>query len=153
MEEALIDRQAMLIPSWDEWRVIERDFKLDGTPIGIRGQLTVLLQLLRNEANVEIGLIPPGPNRFNTKRVMPIVLVRLDGHRQRVHITSVKCTVCGRDGIVADPTEPDIYTGVADKYSAIDRARELPTLPCPKCGAILSRPAIWMRAAPDSGGR
>lgn len=72
-----------------------------------------------------------------------VVLYDFKTNLQRVHIERLTCKTCGWFGDTANPTDPSLYFGVSNRFEALNRAWEIPVVPCPKCGGKLPRNPIW----------
>lgn len=62
----------------------------------------------------------------------------------RVRIETVKCSACGWQGNIANPTLPDLYETLDNKYKLMKAGEQIETIPCPICNCLLERHAIWV---------
>lgn len=72
------------------------------------------------------------------------LLFEMNSKLQRVQIESVKCKECNWEGIIANPTIPELYYGCPDRWGALDEAYQIPIVHCPQCDSKLPRHAIWV---------
>lgn len=70
----------------------------------------------------------------------------------RVRIETTKCLVCGWQGSIANPTLPDLYETLDNKFELMKVATQIETIPCPNCNSLLRRHAIWVESSRKDGG-
>lgn len=105
------------------------------------------IRRLRDEASADprrlvLGLYGGGgPHGWSW---LPRVLFVRDEGPQRVFLEALTCGQCGWEGLTANPTVAELYVDVPDDIAELRKAAMIPKLPCPRCGAVLPRHAIWI---------
>lgn len=75
---------------------------------------------------------------------LPLLFLETEIGPIRVRIETTTCQECGWQGIIANPTLPDLYDTVNDKFNEMNKTVQLRTKRCPVCNAKLGRHAIWI---------
>ena len=68
--------------------------------------------------------------------------IKMDG--ERVILQYANCLKCDWNGIIANPTEPDLFLTLENRFDILKRMNQLPFCKCPKCGNEISSKAIWV---------
>lgn len=79
----------------------------------------------------------------STSAWIPMLFVRMQSQMVRVVTENAICSKCGWKGIIANPDLPWLFDGHPNRFEEIKLASKLQSVPCPHCGATLSRHAIW----------
>ncbi|MDL2301635.1 hypothetical protein LJC58_04680, partial [Lachnospiraceae bacterium OttesenSCG-928-D06] len=75
---------------------------------------------------------------------IPFIFYKLEEGWQRVGIEKTECTMCEWNGNIANPTLPDLYLMIPDRFELMRKSLELNQVTCPKCNNKLKRFAIWV---------
>lgn len=74
----------------------------------------------------------------------PILFMQKPDRIVRVGLENTRCPKCGWCGILATPAPPDLYENIPNKFEVMRQACNVQSVPCPHCGAKLSRIAVWV---------
>lgn len=80
----------------------------------------------------------------NTTKWVPCTIYKLEGIWKRVQLQNVHCLNCNWTGEAANPTSPELYELMTNRFEILEKMWELPFCVCPKCGGKLSTQAIWI---------
>lgn len=151
LETGVIDGQTLYFPSRDEWNTILESKDLDD--IEIPDRLVKRLNLMElpvvngyHELSLAGGIFGARSNFFF------YVLLDIGGSKQRISLNSISCNNCSWQGVFGDPFESENYLGVPsgeNRKMTLQKARELPRVPCPNCGEHFDRPAVWVGGLPS----
>ena len=78
-----------------------------------------------------------------SKRWIPCLVYKYKGEWRRVVLQYARCLKCDWRGSIANPTDPDLYITMKNRFDILKRVSQLPFLKCPKCGNEISCKAIW----------
>lgn len=78
------------------------------------------------------------------RKWIPCLIYDYEGEWRRVVLQYAKCLKCEWTGIVANPTNPDLYLTMKNEFQILKEMAKLPFLKCPKCRSELSTKAIWL---------
>lgn len=98
------------------------------------------LGMTKKHPEISLALHQYGYEKFG---LSPIIVLRIDGVLQRVHIERLTCGSCGSMWLSANPMLSELYsreTWVAETR----KAENYPVPPCPDCGTKLPRDTIWL---------
>lgn len=70
----------------------------------------------------------------------------MDDGLQRIQLETTECTNCGWRGTIANPTLPDLYLMLEDRFELMRKSAQLKKVTCPICNGRLKRDAIWVEA-------
>lgn len=65
------------------------------------------------------------------------------GSLQRIQLEMTECTNCSWRGTIANPTLPDLYIAIKDRFEIMRKCVQLKQATCPICNGKLKRDAIW----------
>ena len=68
----------------------------------------------------------------------------------RVRIEYTVCPYCGWKGQIANPTLPDLYETLENKFDLLQTASQIKSLPCPRCNKNLCRHSIWVETSSNT---
>ncbi|MCB5951016.1 hypothetical protein LI951_02940 [Enterococcus sp. BWT-B8] len=74
---------------------------------------------------------------------LPMLFFDVSGQWQRVHLENSFCTNCNWKGIIANPTDPDLYLALPERFELMRKSAELKRATCPVCQGEIARFAIW----------
>jgi hypothetical protein len=146
IEHCYIDGQHIIIPSLEDWKLLQIDPVIDGDKVfGIdTSWFWSTLEFINKYPELQIGL---GYASTTWREWGPYVFLHIDSTIQRVHLEVLNCDFCGWKGKSANPMVLDPYLGegVQGKYIQLIRAADkYPIHPCPSCGQRLPRHPIWV---------
>lgn len=75
----------------------------------------------------------------------PVLFYESDIGWIRVRIELIECLNCRWKGNVANPSLPDLYDTVENKFEEMKVVQQLNFLKCPECNSKLKRDAIWLK--------
>lgn len=78
------------------------------------------------------------------RKWIPCLIYNYAGEWRRVILQYANCLKCNWTGNVANPTDPDLYFTMKNKFQILKEMNKLPFLKCPKCGSEISTKAIWL---------
>lgn len=139
--QVMIDGELMVVPDTRGWLSLLRDPTIDGLPLAVPGLLWWNLAVVQYYPEVCIGLRRFGPP-LNTW--IHCGLLQTNDGWQRVHLETLDCTICGWQGITANPAVFDIYLGAPDPRAALKASAKYPVVACPRCGSPFPRLPIWV---------
>ncbi len=84
----------------------------------------------------------PMKNKRNTW--IPHLFYILERGLQRVQLETTECTNCDWRGTIANPTLPDLYIALKDRFEIMRKCTQLKQVACPICNGKLERYAIWV---------
>ncbi len=82
--------------------------------------------------------------RKDNKEWLPCIVYIYQKEWRRVSLQYANCLKCNWHGIIANPTDTDLYATMENRFDIIKKIYELPFLNCPLCGNELSSKAIWI---------
>lgn len=68
----------------------------------------------------------------------------MDEGLQRIQLETTECTNCNWRGTIANPTLPDLYIMLEDRFELMRKCAQLKQVTCPICNGKLKRDAIWV---------
>jgi hypothetical protein len=75
---------------------------------------------------------------------IPFLFYEVNEGWQRVAIERTECTKCGWEGNIANPTLPDLYLTLPERFELMSESTDLERVGCPNCNGKLKRFAIWV---------
>lgn len=78
------------------------------------------------------------------KKWIPCLIYKYQGEWRRVLHQYANCLKCDWIGNVVNPTDPDLYITMENRFEILNKMAQLPFLKCPKCGSEISTKAIWL---------
>lgn len=85
--------------------------------------------------------IKRGKERFF---LFPVLFYKTVSGWVRVRIETTKCSRCDWHGRIANPTLPDLYETLDNRFELMKAASQMGAVLCPKCNNPLERHAIWI---------
>lgn len=79
----------------------------------------------------------------NSKKWIPCLIYRYKDEWRRVVIQYANCLKCDWNGSIANPTDPDLYITLENRFDIMKKMNQLSFCKCPKCGSEISGKAIW----------
>lgn len=79
-----------------------------------------------------------------SRRWIPCLAYRYEGVWRRIVIQYAQCLQCNWTGNVANPTDPDLYITMENRFKILNEMARLSFLKCPKCRCEISTKAIWL---------
>ena len=76
--------------------------------------------------------------------ILPMLFYIINNEYVRVRIEYIKCSNCGWEGNIANPTLPDLYEFIPNRFNQMEKGYNIPTVNCPNCENLLERYAIWV---------
>lgn len=83
------------------------------------------------------------PVNFRVTKWLPCLIYKYEGKWRRVQLEYANCLKCDWKGIVANPTNPELFFALKDEFEVMHNMNKLPFCKCPKCRGGISRKAIW----------
>lgn len=74
---------------------------------------------------------------------IPCLVYKYKDEWRRVILQYANCLKCDWNGSIANPTEPDLYITLENRFDILKKMNQLPFCKCPKCGNEISSKAIW----------
>lgn len=84
------------------------------------------------------------PTHTSIVRWIPCLIYKYAGEWRRVVIQYANCSRCNWTGTIANPTEPDLYITLENRFEVMRQMAQLCYCRCPRCGGGLSSRGIWM---------
>lgn len=109
---------------------------------GMFSMLSKDLAFMCNHVGFAIAFRPVGKNE--TKQWIPCMLYKYEGAWRRVLFQCAHCLKCDWRGSIANPTDPDLYITMNNRFAILKEMNQLTFCQCPKCGGELSGKAIWI---------
>ncbi len=78
------------------------------------------------------------------RKWIPCLIYKYQGEWRRVLHQYANCLKCDWTGNVVNPTDPDLYITMGNRFEILNKMAQLPFLKCPKCGSEISTRAIWI---------
>lgn len=75
---------------------------------------------------------------------LPCVVYLFCKEWRRVSLQYTNCSKCNWKGIIANPTDTDLYITMESRFDILKKMYELPFLKCPLCGKEILGKAIWI---------
>lgn len=85
-----------------------------------------------------------------SKRWIPCLVYKYKGEWRRVVLQYASCLKCDWNGSIANPTDPDLYITMKNRFDILKKVNNLPFLKCPKCGNNITSKAIWVDNKSDT---
>ena len=79
-----------------------------------------------------------------TSKWIPCLIYRYEGEWKRVVLQYANCLMCEWAGCIANPTDPDLFITLKNRFEILRNLDKLPFCKCPKCGSEISSKAIWV---------
>lgn len=79
----------------------------------------------------------------NSKKWIPCLIYRYKDEWRRVEIQYANCLKCDWNGSIANPTDPDLYITMENRFDIMKKMNQLSFCKCPECGSEISSKAIW----------
>lgn len=76
--------------------------------------------------------------------LLPVLFYKTVSGWVRVRIETTKCTICDWHGRIANPTLPDLYETLDNRFELMKEVSQMESILCPKCNNSLERHAIWI---------
>lgn len=76
--------------------------------------------------------------------LLPVLFYKTESGWVRVRVETTKCTICDWHGSIANPTLPDLYETLDNRFELMRAASQMESILCPKCNNSLERHAIWI---------
>lgn len=74
------------------------------------------------------------------------LFLKMDEGWQRIVLETTGCTNCNWQGIIANPTQPDLYLSLSKRFEIMNKSTQLKQVTCPICNGKLKRFAIWVES-------
>ncbi len=100
------------------------------------------LEFICSHVGFSIAFRPVGKN--DNKQWIPCMLYKYEGEWRRVLFQYAHCLKCDWCGNIANPTDPDLYITMNNRFEILKKMNQLSFCQCPKCGGQLSSKAIWI---------
>lgn len=113
---------------------------IEDQPIRAMDMVCNMIEFVQTHKSFSLAFYPLGKH----KMWMFCLLFYTGEDLQRVQIENTRCDNCNWEGIIANPTIPELYFGCPNEWEALNRAYESPKVNCPSCNGTLSRHAIWI---------
>lgn len=81
---------------------------------------------------------------INSVKWIPCLIYKYKGEWRRVIIQYANCLTCDWRGNIANPTDPDLYITLENRFEILKKMNKLSFYKCPKCGSEISSKAIWL---------
>lgn len=76
----------------------------------------------------------------------PYLFYIMEEGLQRIQLETTECTNCNWRGTIANPTLPDLYIMLEDRFELMRKSAQLKQVTCPICNGKLKRDAIWVES-------
>ena len=100
------------------------------------------IEFIYTHSDFAIAFRPVGCETTTTW--IPCLIYRYKGEWKRVVLQYANCLKCGWTGYTANPTDPDLYITLKNRFDILRNLNKLPFCKCPKCGNEISSKAIWV---------
>lgn len=129
-----------------EWVEIQKKNEFDGVKLNSKWLIDKVNKMIEfTERNKDFFCAITKVTIKNVKDcILPMLFYKMERGCIRVRIEHVKCLNCGWQGNIANPTLPDLYDLVPDKFNTMEKGYQISTMNCPKCNKKLERHAIWI---------
>lgn len=81
---------------------------------------------------------------MKSKKWIPCLIYKHNDVWRRVVLQYANCLKCSWSGTVANPTNPDLYITMENRFDILNNMNQLSFCKCPKCGSEISSKAIWI---------
>lgn len=137
--------QKFYIINEDKWNELLKAKQLDGIGIDNKTFVTYMDKLMKFCGKHKEFCCAITKVYFDKKKGIwhPFLFYHIGSKRIRVRIENAKCIKCNWEGIIANPTLPDLYETVSDRFSKMKASYGNPSVGCPCCGEKLPRFAVW----------
>lgn len=78
------------------------------------------------------------------RKWIPCLAYKHKDEWRRVVLQYANCLKCDWNGTIANPTDPDLYITLDDRFDILRKMNRLSFYKCPKCGNDISSKAIWI---------
>jgi len=144
----IVNDGVVFIPAPTEWAaILENRVYLDRkTPSGdfFEEWVKHQLSLSAKYPEIQVGLYQHGLEKFG---LFPIVILKIDGELQRVHLERLNCESCDWSGYTANPMLSELYD-YASWLAQARRSEKFTIRSCPRCNSRLPRHPIWVEPDP-----
>lgn len=115
--------------------------ELAGRPLGVGRLFAQFVSLAQQTPGVRVAL---GDAREPGKPFILCHVVEVDGALRRVVLEGQTCFACGWRGMTGNARDLALYEGCPEPLEHVRRALAEASLPCPTCGAQLTRACVWL---------
>lgn len=137
--------QTFYLINKDGFECLKKLHQLDEVYINetLINKIDILLQFVSNHKGFCCGITKAkiGKEKYF---FLPMLFYKKCSEWIRVRIETTKCSACSWQGNIANPTLPDLYEVLDNKFELMKNAMQIETVPCPKCNKMLKRHAIWV---------
>ncbi|MCA9576396.1 MAG: hypothetical protein R3B40_04685 [Polyangiales bacterium] len=141
-----LDGQRLYLPSDLLVDALLDEPVLAGRPLGVGRLFSQFVAVARQTPGVRVAFGDAGePGK-------PFILshvVTVQGAPRRVVLEGQTCFACGWRGMTGNARDLALYEGCPDPLDRVQAAMREPSLPCPSCGATLTRACIWVHTVAD----
>jgi hypothetical protein len=144
----IVDNQELLLVDIEYWSSQAHVPNVDGVPLAT-GALVKNLFGLVDFVNENDGFELAFYKAWYGKRKWAwlfTIIQRTNNGWQGCMLNIQSVNACNAQLVITNPTMPDLYATLPDKNEMLQRAYNQPAIPCPVCGAKLSRHAIWAKS-------
>lgn len=100
------------------------------------------VEFISNHSDFAIAFRPV--KWINSRKWIPCLIYKYQGAWRRVILQYANCLRCDWRGNIANPTDPDLYITLENRFDILKKMNQLSFCKCPKCGSEISSKAIWL---------
>lgn len=123
--------------------------ELAGRPLGVGRLYAQFVTLAQQTPGVRVAL---GDAREPNKPFILCHVVEVDGALRRVVLEGQTCFTCGWRGMTGNARDLALYEGCPEPLEHVRSALAETSLPCPTCGAQLTRACVWLHTVAEGMG-
>ncbi len=123
--------------------------ELAGRPLGVGRLFAQFVTLAQQTPGVRVAL---GDAREPGKPFILCHVVEVDGALRRVVLEGQTCFACGWRGMTGNARDLALYEGCPEPLEHVRAALAEASLPCPTCGAQLTRACVWLHTVAEGTG-
>ncbi|MBK6807504.1 MAG: hypothetical protein IPG81_01130 [Sandaracinaceae bacterium] len=123
--------------------------ELAGRPLGVGRLFSQFVTLAQQTPGVRVAL---GDAREPGKPFILCHVVEVDGALRRVVLEGQTCFACGWRGMTGNARDLALYEGCPEALEHVRAALAEASLPCPTCGAQLTRACVWLHTVAEGMG-
>jgi hypothetical protein len=123
--------------------------ELAGRPLGVGRLFAQFVTLAQQTPGVRVAL---GDAREPGKPFILCHVVEVDGALRRVVLEGQTCFACGWRGMTGNARDLALYEGCPEPLEHVRAALAEASLPCPTCGAQLTRACVWLHTVAEGMG-
>jgi hypothetical protein len=123
--------------------------ELAGRPLGVGRLFAQFVSLAQQTPGVRVAL---GDAREPAKPFILCHVVEVDGALRRVVLEGQTCFACGWRGMTGNARDLALYEGCPEPLEHVRVALAEAPLPCPTCGAQLTRACVWLHTVAEGMG-